>query len=206
MAKHNAEKYERLAKYSLDSENRKIYARRGSEWNEKIRSSGFGAKNSSDVLVPKHKQPEIIDNIDMSDLKIVQSVIDKFEKEAINETIETACVITKNGTVYKCYGVKDGVFPDFDLGNKLIGAIVSHNHPVEETMYTFSSADMSLFFKYHLEKLRGCDKKYTYELTNDSSNIDEEPADWRNVENFEHGRIIELAKNLGIGYRRRLNE
>ena len=56
------------------------------------------------------------------------------------------------------------LFPDFDLGDKLIGAKVSHNHPIAETSHTFSTDDLELFIKYNLESLRGCDKKYAYEF------------------------------------------
>jgi hypothetical protein len=59
---------------------------------------------------------------------------------------------------------------------------------------------------YELEVLRGCDQRYVYEFTRNASEIDEMPDDWMNFENFEHGRIIEKAKALGVGYRRWLNE
>lgn len=91
------------------------------------------------------------------------------------------------------------------MNDKLVGTIISHNHPIEETSYTFSSDDLDLFVKYNLETLRGCDEKYTYEFTRDANNIDETPDDWMNFENFEHGRIIELAKSHGVGYRRWMN-
>ena len=57
---------------------------------------------------------------------------------------------------------------------------------------------MNLFMEYNLEILRGCDEKYTYEFTRDASNIDEEPEEWMNFENFEYSRIIEMAKKLQL--------
>ena len=65
---------------------------------------------------------------------------------------------------------------------------------------------LSLFMEYDLEVLRGCDKKYTYEFTKNALEIDDEPEDWMNEENFHHSQIIMFAKQYGIGYRRWNNE
>lgn len=168
-------------------------------------SKGLGANDNDDIVV-EHKEAELIDNIDISNEEMVKSYLREFEKSAVNEKIETACVITTDGTVYKCYGIKDRVFPDSDLGDKLIGAFVTHNHPISETSYTFSPDDIALFMNYNLGTLRGCDEKYVYELTRNASEIDETPSDWRSIESYEHGNVIEIAKKLGIGYRRCKNE
>lgn len=167
--------------------------------------TGLAAKISGDGI-PEHEEPKLLKTIKYSDKKAVMKEITKFETDAVGETIETACVITKDGEVYQCFGVEDRVFPDFDLKEKLYGATISHNHPIGETSFTFSDDDLELFMKYDLEVLRGCDEKYTYEFTKDASLIDETPDDWMNFENFEHGRIIERAKQFGVGYRRWLNE
>ena len=127
-------------------------------------------------------------------------------KNAIKEDIETACVITKDGEVFKCFGTADRVFPDSDLKDKLKGALVTHNHPISETEYSFSEVDLKLFIDYSLEVLRGCDEKYTYEFTRDALQIDEAPIDWMSFENFRHVNIIYKAQENGIGYRRWLSE
>lgn len=171
----------------------------------KSKYKGLAAKVGGDGI-PEHDEPELVKNIDFKNKKAISKELSKFEKDAVGKSIETACVVTKDGKVYHCYGVKDRVFPDYDLKDELIGGIISHNHPITETSHTFSGEDLSLFMDYNLEVLRGCDEKYTYEFTRDSSQIDESPDDWMNFENFEHGRIIEKAKKLGIGYRRWLNE
>lgn len=168
-------------------------------------AKGLGAKIGGDGI-PEHEEPVILKRIDYNDKKSVIKELKNFEKDAINESIETACVITKTGEVFKCFGVEDRVFPDFDLKDKLKGSSVSHNHLIGETAYTFSVDDLSLFMEYDLEVLRGCDKKYTYEFTRDAMQIDVEPDDWMNFENYSHADIIRRAKEYGIGYRRWLNE
>ena len=156
--------------------------------------------------VPEHEEPVLLKKIDYKDKKAISKELTKFEKYAISENVETACVITRNGEVFKCFGTSDRVFPDFDLGDKLKGATVTHNHPENETTFTFSKDDLKLFMEYKLDVLRGCDKKYTYEFTRNAALIDDEPDDWMNFENFGHANMINQAKKYGIGYRRWLNE
>ena len=59
---------------------------------------------------------------------------------------------------------------------------------------------------YGLIRLRGCDERYTYELTRDSSNIDEYPYDSLDMEDCRHSVVIELAHEYGFGYRRWKND
>ena len=42
---------------------------------------------------------------------------------------------------------------------------MSHNHPIDETDYSFSNDDIDLFSQFNLIKLRGCDEEYVYQLT-----------------------------------------
>ena len=170
-------------------------------------SNGLSSNsNKDDNEIPEHQDPVYIKTIDYNDKDSVMEELLKFEKNAINEEIEMACVVTRDGEVYQCFGISNRVFPDFDLGNKLQNSIISHNHPIEETSFTFSKDDLQLFLEYNLDILRGCDKKYSYELTRDSSKIDELLDDWMNVENYQHNEIIELARMYRIGYQRWNNE
>lgn len=168
-------------------------------------NKGLAAKISSDGI-PKHKAPVLLQTIDPNNKQAVNEVLTNFEKSAITEKIETACVITKDGKVYKCFGINDRVFPDIDLGEELRGAIVTHNHPEAETAYTFSKDDLAVFMEYEIKVMRGCDYKYTYEFTRNASQIDAEPDDWMNFENFGHADMIRTAAAYGVGYKRWLNE
>ena len=123
------------------------------------------------------------------------------------EDIETACVITKDGEVFKCFGTADRVFPDSDLKDKLKGASVTHNHPISETEYSFSENDLRLFIKYELEILRGCDEKYTYEFTR----VPNEVYEMRSIfelteEDGQHENMMGKAKAVSIGYKRWKND
>ena len=168
-------------------------------------TKGLSAKIGGGI-VPEHDEPVLLKTIDYNDKKEISDTLTDFEKSAIMSDVETACVITRSGKVYKCFGVQGNVYPDFDLGDELIGAIVSHNHPIDVTEYTFSSYDLDLFQEYRLEMLRGCDEKYTYEFTRDATMIDESSEDFEDFEAYWHERMILTAKKNGIGYRRWKNE
>lgn len=167
--------------------------------------TGLAAKIGGNGI-PAHEEPKLLKKIKFNDKKAVMKEIASFESNAVKETIETACVITKDGEVYQCFGIEDRVFPDSDLKEKLYGGIISHNHPIVETAFSFSDADLQLFLQFDLEMLRGCDEKYTYEFTRDASKIDEALGDWMDEENYWHFRMIASAKNAGVGYRRWKNE
>lgn len=172
------------------------------------RTQGKGlSANGSNWEVPEHKKPVFEQKIDLSDSETIQKVLSDFEKETVNEVIENACVITKTGEVYRCYGTENSVFPDADLKDKLVGAIVSHNHPVDYTEFSFSKADFELFNDYQLEVLRGVDVKYKYEFNRSNVDIDEHKSIFDlTEEDTAHEESITRAERAQIGYRRWLNE
>lgn len=162
-----------------------------------MRGIGLGS-GSSDSIIKPHDPPLLMKKIEYADKATVEKELKLFEKNAIKEDIETALVITREGEVYKCFGVPDAVYPDSDLGEKFKGAIVSHNHVSEYTQYTFGDDDLETFMDYKLDRLRGIDEKYTYEYNRESI-IDKAPSDWMNEENFQHSRNIKYALDRNIG-------
>lgn len=177
------------------------------EWEKlkaKQQQKGLAAMISAPGI-PEHEAPVLLKTIDFNDEKAVNKVLTDFEKNAIKEQIETACVITKSGKVYKCFGIIDRVFPDSDLGEELIGAIVSHNHPINVTSYSFSKDDLLVYREFNIKTMRGCDEKYTYEFTRNAADIDDfedVDIDLLTEEDFQHLQMIRLAQSEGVGYRR----
>ena len=178
------------------------------EYSEKYMNvaNGLGAKIGGNGI-PDHEEPKLLALIKYADKSAVINEIEKFEVDAVKEPIETACVITVNGEVYRCYGVEDRVFPDFDLKEKICGATISHNHPIDATEYSFSKDDFELFQKYNLNVLRGIDEKYTYEFSRLSDEVDEHKNIFElTEEDAAHEASITRAETAHIGYRRWLNE
>lgn len=176
------------------------------EW-LKVKNRELGTGSVSNVK--PHRESEKIGKIDFHDTKAIDKLFTDFEKKNVNSDIELACVVTKEGEIFKCFGVNNAVYPYTDLGEKFIGAKVTHIHPKEFTSYSFSDTDISTFYDCQLEMLRGTDVKYTYIL--DRSGIVEDMeimqrplADIR--EDFAHYNATSKAIKYGYGYKRMKND
>lgn len=112
--------------------------------------------------------------------------------------------ITRSGEIYHCTGGLNTLGKIVELGEKLRGAIVTHNHPrgsVNE--YTFSSLDRNLFASFELARLRGVDEYFIYEFNRDATFLDSEEEIPEIMEGYSaHRRNIQLARFLKYGYRR----
>lgn len=198
--KNNAERFRRMSENSLDEDNKRKYAARAKEWEEKYTGLSSGKEKDSGS---EYKAPKILQKIDKTDYKDIKSILEGYEKTIVNDVVENAIVVTKNGNVYQCFGTENKVFPDKDLGDILIGASVTHNHPANVTEYSFSKDDLELFENYSLTTLRGCDEKYVYEITRENDIVDECPTLFDMTdEDYLHFQAIQFARQNGYGYRR----
>lgn len=143
------------------------------EWEEKYVDTGLSAKVGGSDGIELHEEKKLLEVIDANDRGVVKSRIDEYTSKIREEEIENAIVITKEGKVYQCFGTKDKVFPDYDLGDKLIGTDVTHNHPQTETHYSFSSDDIGLFLNHKLNTLTGTDYRYEYRVTRTAETIED---------------------------------
>lgn len=126
---------------------------------ERFLSAGDEDKNEE---IPEHDPPEYLCSlVDMTE-DVIQSVLKEYETEIVDSAIENAVVISRSGLVWKCFGNKNAVYPNIDLGEELRGAYVTHNHPMSDTHFSFSYDDISLFMDYELSQLKGVDFRYTY--------------------------------------------
>lgn len=134
------------------------------EWKKKyVKDKGLSATVGGIDGVPEHEEKKLLEQIDFKDTKLVKSRIRSYTEQIVmDNTKENAVCITRSGRVYHCSGVIDSVFPDYDLGDELKGAYVTHNHPISETHYSFSYADINLFMMYKLPELVGTDDEYIY--------------------------------------------
>lgn len=64
--------------------------------------NGLAAKISGEGI-PEHEEPKLLTTIKYSDKVAAMNEITKFESSAVNEKIETACVVTAKGKVYACF-------------------------------------------------------------------------------------------------------
>lgn len=171
------------------------------EWIKTVRSGGLSA-NGENSEIPKHQSPKLLEKIKNVDYNKAVKKLEQYEKIISRNDIENAVVITKDGEVWQCFGTSNRVFPDYDLGNKLKGAYVTHNHPISETEYSFSEEDYKLFKEYKLPVLRGVDEKYEYTFSTVNLYLDKSADSIFNMslEDYRHEMSIENAKNGGVGY------
>ena len=148
-----------------------------------------------------------VGTVDSVEAGAIQSVLRQYEKQIVNEKAENAIVITKSGEIYRCIGDLNGVYPE-ELGEKLIGSYVTHNHPIgSDNEYSFSGNDIELFYKYNLAILRGVDERFAYELNRNPEDIDELMNIFEIDEySARHNIVIGEAMERGYGYRRKERE
>lgn len=144
------------------------------EWKKQyVKEGGLSSSvGNPKIGVAQHEEKKLIEHIDYNNSKMVQSKLDRYTEQiaADNET-ENAVCITKKGNIYHCYGTSGNVFPDFDLGDELTEAYVTHNHPISETHFSFSSNDLSLFMDYKLPQLVGVDDEYIYTISRTTETV-----------------------------------
>ena len=88
---------------------------------------------------------------DIADKSLIMPTLKYFEKQIVTREIENAVIITVSNKVYHCSGDKNNISTILELGDKLKGAYVMHNHPIGSVNdYTFSDDDIRLFEKYNL--------------------------------------------------------
>ncbi len=148
------------------------------EWEKKyVKDKGLSATVGGTDGVPEHEEKKLLEQVDFNNTRLVESKIKNYTEQIVRDnTKENAVCITPKGEVYQCSGITNRVFPDFDLGEKLAGAYVTHNHPISETRFSFSDIDISLFMEYKLPELVGADEQYIYRIrrTSDTEYVNRE--------------------------------
>lgn len=150
------------------------------------------------------KSPYLIGAIDAKEPVVIKQVLEWAESSIVTAPIENAIIITRTGDIYHCTGGLNTLDSIVELGDKLNGAIVTHNHPVGSVNeYTFSKSDRELFNNFNLARLRGVDEYFTYELNRDVTFLDSEEEIPLIMDGYsEHIRNIQLARFSKYGYRR----
>ncbi|MBR1581358.1 MAG: hypothetical protein IJ668_12850 [Selenomonadaceae bacterium] len=155
--------------------------------------------------------PYPLGHVDAGDSELISAVLNHYEGRISPQPIENAIVITADGEVYHATGDLNSVDPILGLGSKLNGATVTHNHPKDsEGDYSFSGDDIDLFKNENLDRLRGIDEYFAYELNRNPNDSDfttpltteemlemmEKPFD------SVHMAVVIKAQIEGWGYRR----
>lgn len=194
--KITSDEYVRFSKaMNLPEQRARVY-QDGLKINRKLKANDKVSNNDKSVIVNRKR-------IKYNDDREVKKSINEFISIHSNSEIEYARVINKDDWEFEIKGTKNTV--DLTVIDNLKDAIVIHNHPDDETEYSFSGQDVNLFIDKGLKELYGIDSKYIYKLNRNSNDIDVIEDLELNSEDVQHFFMINTAKNLKIGYRRYKN-
>ncbi len=167
------------------------------EWKEKYVRPEDPKWDGLDVLQ--------VSKINLKNEDEIKTLLDTFEKEYVAAKEEYALIITQTGDTYKVKG-QDNFLNIGSMGDIVKGAIITHNHPIKYTEFSFSQDDIDFFQCYELKYLCGFDEKYIYELSREgfpSDPIIEIFAQDMTFEEYRHSEVQKLVAELNISYRRR---
>lgn len=164
-----------------------------------------GLKSGSAEGDAEENKTLFLEKLDITDEKVVQSTLERYEQEIVKQDYETAVVILADGNVYRVDGDSSTVNP-YQVGQDLTGAIITHNHPADVTEYSFSMDDVNLFIKSNAGVLHGIDERYIYELGRDKGVAKELPVKSlgdMTEEDSMHYQIDKKVRGLGFYYERK---
>ena len=183
--------------YSLDEDN----------W-ENIKN--YGALKANDLKEREDIEDEeykkrigdfyFLKKVDKIDYNIAKEIFAEYEPNMIGLKYENAIVIKADGSVYVVLGGESSV--NTTVVGDLTGAYITHNHPKNETEFSFSNEDINSFIDSKLVYLKGLDYKYEYELSRDLFESDDFPEEWTNTENSRHCFQLLKVSEMGLKYRR----
>lgn len=178
------------------------------DWDEakhpRRKDGKFGSGGGKERAGEANNSVKHLETIDFSDKKMVQSTVEKYEAQIVGQNFESAIIITPDGKVQQVDG--DGATVEPRKAGDLKGAIVTHNHPAEETEYSFSTEDLRLFEEAELKQLRGVEHKYTYLLERDAGRetvIPDDKIDFSVDDIYQHYKTAKAAKEKGYFYERK---
>lgn len=200
------------------------------EWN-RLKNDKSGGKGVSSGNKGKEKSnyPKLEKTIDFNDKTAIMRTLNKFEDAAVKLPYETLCVVTSDGKVWKMDGssgfVEESLIQSQKGGSSLENAYSYHNHPKNETNFSFSGQDVGFFLEYKEEYSKASDYKYSYVMkrTKDtlSATYDEVMSEFEEIrgrevlekaflEDFDmdedgfHETVNILSKKYGFYYERKL--
>lgn len=132
------------------------------QWYEKY-VKGKGASNAESN---NKKSPKKIGVLDYSDEKAIMRKIREFESSVLDLDYERNISICKDGSVWVTEGDSANVFPGLietmTEGTTLKGSYSYHNHPKNETYFSFSADDVAFFISYGERFAMASDYMYEY--------------------------------------------
>lgn len=106
-------------------------------------------------------KPIQIGTVDFSDKRAVIAQMDAAQKETAALNYEVNRTVTAEGKVWRVVGDAQEVHPE-SIPGSLAGSYSYHNHPKEQTWFSFSAEDVRFFFESGAEYARASDHLFEY--------------------------------------------
>lgn len=192
-AQRQAERYDRLARYSLDTENQERYASLVDKWEMTYRGLSVGDFESAESDIPR-----MVKEIDSRDTALIMEELERAQSDFAKLDHEEDLTITDDGKVWHTRGSAGNVNPwgIEKLGSSLKNSYSYHNHPANETRYSLSAEDVRFFFDSGQCFSKAADDVYEYAMmrTKETLDVDGETAYHRFREIYKND-IYELSWN-----------
>ena len=158
---------------------------------------GIGTNNK----LEKHKDGMVIKRgkLTVTDQDTKIKVLKVYEKRLVTLDHERAVVISERGAVYEVIGSSGHVHPEILGDEQLRNAFVTHNHPINETEYTFNA-----YMDYEMLILRGVDNEYEYQISGfGKTEVDADETDYFKEKNVRHAMTAIDCRKKGLIYWRK---
>lgn len=106
-------------------------------------------------------EPELVGEVDFSDKQSVLDRLRNAEKELQGLDHEVNYSVTSDGKVWRVSGESATVDPS-NIPSSLKGSYSYHNHPEDQTYYSFSAADVAFFIKSGEAYAKASDNIFEY--------------------------------------------
>jgi len=141
---------------------------------------------------------EQIGSVDFFDEKRILSLLNNAERETVDLPYEVNYTITSDGKVWRVKGDKASVNPN-SIPSSLIGSYSYHNHPKNETWYSFSAEDVGVFFEHRQKYSKCSDDLYEFFMhrTNDTIDMDYDAA-YNKFKSIHKNEVYNMAFYEGL--------
>lgn len=122
-------------------------------------------QSAGGIQTPAGDKPKRVGLIENPDKETVVSKMEEVEERLVQSPVEMNCTVTGSGEIWLTRGSAGAVHPEqiTDLhGISLQGSYSYHNHPENETRYSFSDDDVAFFFEHRQQWSMASDSLYKY--------------------------------------------
>ncbi|MEE0857686.1 MAG: hypothetical protein U0L58_10390 [Ruminococcus sp.] len=140
----------------------------------------------------------LIGRLDFNDERAIIRSLEECERETVNLPYERCRVITSDGRIWDVHGsssfVDTSAIETIEGGSSLQGSYSYHNHPREQTHFSFSAEDVADFISNAELLAKASDYKYSYIMRRTAQTIGSSYNDvYREFKNIRDTEVMEKA-------------